>query len=153
MNSRHQIQPPSFRSVTCTCAAGREVVAALAWNASYVTLKSQGVPVAVLSPKEGDQTWVCGLVRVSGGEGPEERVYDFLNAELDPRSGKYFIEQYNYAHSNRRAFEMADPAKLEELGLSHSDEIFRNSVFLRDIASEEVRQKYNRMFEKVKFSG
>ena len=133
--------------------ASGEVVAALAWNASYVTLKSQGVPVEVLSPKEGDQTWVCGLVRLASAEGPEGRVYDFLNAELDPRSGKYFIEQYNYAHSNRRAFEMADPAKLEELGLSHPDEIFRNSVFLRDIASEELRQKYNRMFEEIKFSG
>jgi spermidine/putrescine transport system substrate-binding protein len=133
--------------------ASGEVVAALAWNASYVTLKGQGVPVSVLSPKEGDQTWVCGLVRIAGGEGPEDRVYDFLNAELDPRAGKYFIEQYNYAHSNRRAFEMADAAKLEELGLSHPDEIFKNSVFLRDIATEELRQKYNRMFEEVKFSG
>jgi spermidine/putrescine transport system substrate-binding protein len=92
-------------------------------------------------------------VRLASAEGPEDRIYDFLNAELDPRSGKYFIEQYNYAHSNRRTFEIADPAKLEELGLSHPDEIFRNSVFLRDIATEELRQKYTRMFEEVKFSG
>ena len=84
---------------------------------------------------------------------PRTACHDFLNAELDPRAGKYFIEQYNYAHSNRRAFEMADPAKLEELGLSHPDEIFKSSVFLRDIATEELRQKYNRMFEEVKFSG
>jgi len=132
-------------------AAG-EVVAGLAWNASYTTLKGQGLPVRYMNPKEGNQTWVCGLVRLKDGTGPEEKVYDFINAELDPSAGKFFIEQYAYAHSNRKSFEAADPARLEELGFAHPDELFRNSVFLRDIASEELRQKYNRMFEEVKLS-
>lgn len=132
-------------------AAG-EVVAALAWNASYTTLKAQGLAVRYMNPREGNQTWVCGLVRLKGGMGPDEKVYDFINAELDPSAGKFFIEQYAYAHANRKSFEIADPVRLEELGFAHPDELFRNSVFLRDIASEELRQKYNRMFEEVKLS-
>jgi spermidine/putrescine-binding protein len=132
-------------------AAG-EVVAALAWNASYVTLRDQGLPVRYMNPKEGNQTWVCGLVKLKDGRGPDDKVYDFINAELDPRAGKFFIEQYAYAHANRRSFEIADPERLVALDLEHPDDLFVNSVFLSDIDGEARRQKYNRMFEEVKAS-
>jgi spermidine/putrescine-binding protein len=132
-------------------AAG-EVVAALAWNASYVTLRDQGLPVRYMNPKEGNQTWVCGLVKLRDGRGPDDKVYDFINAELDPRAGKFFIEQYAYAHANRRSFEIADPERLAALDLEHPDDLFVNSVFLRDIDGEARRQDYNRMFEEVKAS-
>jgi spermidine/putrescine-binding protein len=132
-------------------AAG-EVVAALAWNASYLTLKGQGLAVRYMHPKEGNQTYVCGLVKLKGGQGPVDQAYDLINAELDPSAGKFFIEQYGYAHANRRSFEIADPAKLADLGLDHPDQLFENSVFLRDIASEALRQKYNQMFEEVKLT-
>jgi len=130
--------------------ASGEVAVALAWGASYVTLKSQGVPIAALAPKEGEQTYVCGLVRLKYSQAPDDVVYDFINSELAPETGKYFIEQFNYAHANRRAFDLVDKAKLAELDLSHPDDIFNNSVFLSSIATEELRQKYNKVFEDVK---
>jgi len=129
-------------------AAG-EVVAAYAWNSSYHALKSAGVPVAYMNPKEGILTWVCGLALIEGGSGDEEAAYFFIDAMLDPQSGKQLIEQFGYGHSNRKSFELADKNRLTELGLSDPDALFAQGVFLEEVPPP-TKEKYVRMFEEVK---
>ncbi len=38
--------------------------------------------------KEGLSTWVCGYVRLKGGEGPTDEAYDFLNAGTSTRASR-----------------------------------------------------------------
>lgn len=129
--------------------ASGEVVAAYAWNSSYHALKSAGVPVAYMNPKEGILTWVCGLALVEGASGDEETAYAFIDAMLDPQSGKQLIEQFGYGHSNRQSFEVADKNRLSELGLSDPNALFAQGVFLEEVAPE-TKEKYVTMYEQVK---
>lgn len=129
--------------------ASGEVVAAYAWNSSYHALKSQGVPVAYMNPKEGILTWVCGLALIEGATGDEQAAYDFIDAMLAPESGKALIEQFGYGHSNRESFELADKNRLAELGLSDPAALFAQGVFLEEVAPE-TKEKYVAMYEAVK---
>jgi len=129
--------------------ASGELVAAYAWNSSLVTLKKQGVPVAYMNPKEGILTWVCGLALVEGSSGDEQAAYDFIDAMIDPQSGRYLIDNDGYGHSNRKSFDLVKPERLEELGLKDPAALFKQGVFLEETAID-LKQKYISMFETVK---
>lgn len=129
--------------------ASGQLVAAYAWNSSAVKLKDQGVPVKYMTPKEGRFTWVCGLVLAAEGDGDEAAAYDFIDAVLAPESGRYFIEEFGYGHSNRKAFELASEQTLEKLGLSTPTEMFKRTVFQRPVPPA-YEQKYVRLWEAIK---
>lgn len=129
--------------------ASGEVVATYAWNSSYHALKSEGLPVAYMNPKEGILTWVCGLALVADAPGDEQAAYDLIDAMLDPRSGKELIEQFGYGHSNQRSFDVASPQRLEELGLSDPAGLFAQGVFLEEVPPA-TKEKYVAAFEEVK---
>lgn len=126
-----------------------EIVAAYAWNSSYHTLKSEGVPVAYMNPKEGILTWVCGLSLIANAPGDEEAAYAFIDAMLDPQSGKQLIEQFGYGHSNQKTYEIASPERLTELGLTDPAGLFAQGVFLEEIPPA-IKEKYVALFEQVK---
>jgi len=113
--------------------ASGEVVAAYGWNSSYAALKADGVPVAYAQPKEGILTWVAGLVLLNPPLGPVDAAYDFIDAMLSPEVGKYLIEAWGYGHSNRKAFEIADPAAAAAVGISHPDQLFSEGVFYEPV--------------------
>jgi spermidine/putrescine transport system substrate-binding protein len=97
--------------------ASGEVVAAMTWNQSPLGLSAQGVPVKFANPKEGALTWSCGLVLLK--DAPHvDRAYDLIDAMLDPRAGKYLIEEFGYGHSNAKSFEQIAEADLIARGLS-----------------------------------
>ena len=129
--------------------ASGEVVIAFAWNETYKRLKAQGVPVAYARPKEGIWGWCCGVVRVKGGEGDEQMAHDFIDAWLSPEAGKNLIEMYGYGHSNKKSFEIADPAVVENLGLTDPETLMASSVFFgpQDAAYDE---KINRLWEDIR---
>jgi spermidine/putrescine-binding protein len=108
-------------------AAG-EVVAAYAWGASFSALKKQGVPVAYMKPKEGVIGWIDGFIMMKDGPGKE---------------------QYGYAHSNRKAFDLVSPDRLKEIGIESKDDILSQGVFLQE-QKAETREKYVKMYEDVK---
>ena len=128
-------------------AAG-EVVAAYAWNSSYLNLKGQGVPVAYANPKEGIFTWCCGLTMLKNPVGNIEAAYDLIDAMLEPEVGKYLIEAYSYGHSNRKSFEIADPAAIDALGMQDPDELFTTGIFFEPLP-EELSVKYTEMFSEI----
>jgi spermidine/putrescine transport system substrate-binding protein len=96
--------------------ASGEIAAAYAWNGSYKRLRDQGVDVRYVTPKEGLLGYCCGLVRHAKAPGDEQAAYDFLDAMIDPEVGKVLMEQEGYLHSNKRSYDLADPAVVESLG-------------------------------------
>lgn len=129
-------------------AAG-EIVASYAWPSSLIALREQGVPVEYMSPREGTLTWVCGLMMLKDAPGDEQAAYDLIDAMTAPGSGAWLIENYGYGHANRKAFEMVDAARLDDLGMSDPAQMFEKGVFFQAISPEQ-RQKYIDMFEIVK---
>ncbi len=129
--------------------ASGEMVAGYAWNSAVVTLKKEGIPVSYMNPKEGILTWVCGLVRVKNAPGSEDAAYDFIEAMLDPESGRFLIDEYGYGHANEKSFELVSAERLAALGLSSPKALFAQGLFFDQIAPE-IREKLITMFEEVK---
>lgn len=129
--------------------ASGEIVAAYAWNETVKSLKEQGIPVKYAQPKEGIFTWLCGLTLLNTGKGDEAAAYDFLDAWLSPETGKYMIEEYGYGHSNLKAFEMADPAKVAALGITDPIQHLKNGILFEPVETT-LNTKYIKLWEEVK---
>ncbi|GAB0117804.1 extracellular solute-binding protein [Acidisoma sp. 7E03] len=89
-------------SVEQALASG-ELVAAMTWNASYVDLTKQHVPVAFMHPKEKMLTWACGMVVLKGAH-DLDKVYDFINARLADDAGEALVTNYAYGTANAEAY-------------------------------------------------
>jgi spermidine/putrescine transport system substrate-binding protein len=96
--------------------ASGELVAAMAWNAAYAPLKSSGVPVAFMKPKEGMLTWVCGLVILKNSKNIDA-AYDYINANVDPGSEEVLMKEDDYGGSLQAAFDAFTPQQLAGLSL------------------------------------
>ncbi len=129
-------------------AAG-ELIAAWSWNSSIIDLKNQGIPVAYMNPKEGIMTWICGFSLGSSGEAADGLVYDYLNAAMEPRAGKYLIEAYGYGHSNKNTYDLIDSEILESLGILDPVALMAQGNFYDEIPSD-IREKMIIKFDEVK---
>jgi spermidine/putrescine-binding protein len=129
-------------------AAG-EVVAAYAWAASASTLKSKGVPITYMTPKEGVVVWIDGFIMLKDGPGKEQNAYDYIDAWLSPETGEYMLGTYGYAHSNRKSFARVSPERLKEIGISSPEDLLARGIFLREMDAN-LRQKYIQMYENVR---
>jgi spermidine/putrescine-binding protein len=129
-------------------AAG-EVVAAYAWAASASTLKSKGVPIAYMTPKEGVVVWIDGFIMLKDGPGKEQNAYDYIDAWLSPETGEYMLGTYGYAHSNRKSFERVSAERLKDIGITSPTELLARGMFLREM-DPALRQKYIQMYENVR---
>jgi len=125
--------------------ASGEIVAAYGWNSSYAALKAAGHPVGYARPKEGILTWVAGLVLLNPAYGSLDLAYEFIDAMLDPEVGKYLIEAWGYGHSNRKAFDIADPAAIAAIGIEHPDKLFSEGVFYEPV-DQETAARYVQAF-------
>ncbi len=132
--------------------ASGELVAATTWTASYGNLKSEGVPVKWMQPKEGAMTWACGLcLQSSADEAKLDRSYDFIDAMLSPEAGVYEIMEWYYGHSNMKAFDQVSAEDLATRGYPTSvagiDAFLSAGIFQEPIGNEPALQE---MFEEVK---
>src|SRR3546814_4797642 len=72
-------------------------------------MQAEGHPVAMKrDAKEGLSTWVCGYSLLAGGQGNEEKVYDYINAFLDDDTAEYLVTEWGYGHANQAAMERID---------------------------------------------
>lgn len=127
-----------------------ELVAAMTWNASAVTLKKQGVPVEFMKPKEGMLTWTCGYVLLKDSTNVD-LAYDFINSRLEADSGKYLIENYGYGSSTKTSFDEVPKADLDRLQLpADPDVMLKSTIFTGPMKQNDDIAK---MFEKVKAGG
>lgn len=132
--------------------ASGEVVAAVAWPAVYSNLKAQGVPIAYMDPKEGVYSWITGFVRLKEAPGKEQNAYDYVDAWLAPETGKFLIEAYGYGHTNRKSFDLVDPAVLAEKGLGDPATVLAKAHATREF-EPGLRDRLIQMFEEVKSGG
>jgi len=129
--------------------ASGEMVAAMTWNSSAVTLKKQKVPVKFANPKEGALTWVCGAVMLKNAPHPD-KAYAIVDSMLGVGAGKYLIGENGYGHSNVKSFEQFDDKTLKGLGLSRNPmEILKAGKFMIPV-SQKANTRMNAEFEKIK---
>jgi spermidine/putrescine transport system substrate-binding protein len=129
--------------------ASGEVVAAYGWNASVALLGKQGIPMAMMKPKEGLLTWTDGLVLYKNRHASDDLAYEFINAYMAPEVGKFLMESYGYGSANREAFKIADGKRLAELGIDDPDGILNSSIFIKDI-QQDRQAAYHEVFDEVK---
>jgi spermidine/putrescine transport system substrate-binding protein len=129
--------------------ASGELVASVGWNTSVNTLRSQGVPVAYMQPKEGVLTWLDGVVHTTAGTADDQLVYDYMNAWISPEAGRYLIEEIGYGHSNRKSFDLVADERLAELGLDDPLGNLESGIFFQEIEGR-TREKYSTMVEEVR---
>ncbi|MFT8804416.1 MAG: extracellular solute-binding protein [Acetobacter aceti] len=136
-------------SVEQSLASGT-FVAAMTWNASAVTLKKQGVPVAFMRPREGMLTWACGFVFIEGMKN-KDLAYDFINSRLEAASGKHLIENNGYGASTSTAFAAIPAEKLKELELpANPEDMLKKTIFTGPMKQAE---ELGKMLEKIKAGG
>jgi len=123
--------------------ASGEIVAMYAWNSAYATLKSEGVPVEYMVPKEGLLTWVDGHVLTNSYVGSEEQRYDYIDATLAPEVGVFMIEEYAYGAANKKSFEMADRGIIETLGMQDPEATLSGSLWFQTVPPEIQRKLVN----------
>ncbi len=133
-------------SIEQAMAAG-EIVAGSTWNSSAAALKSQGLSVKFMNPKEGIMTWVCGLVLLK--EAPNvDKAYDLIDGMLAPDAGAFMIEDYGYGHANGKSFDLVSDDVIQAAGLSRDVEAFlKKGIFSKQFKD---RDAVTAMFEEVK---
>ena len=130
--------------------ASGELVAAMTWNSTYVSLKRQGVPVAFLHPKEKMLTWACGLVLMKDAKNIDA-AYDFLNAMASPESGVALMREYGYGTANQTAFNSVPAAERAAMAMPENPETaLRDTVF---VAPMDNRDAIAAAFEALKAGG
>jgi len=129
--------------------ASGELVAAMTWNASAVTLKAEGVPVAFAKPKEGALTWVCGLMMHKDAPHPD-KAHDLIDSLISVERGKIMIEEEGYGHSNQKAIESVSDEKLAELGLSRNPEDVLGAGKFMIPQTQDFETASNKEYEEIK---
>lgn len=129
--------------------ASGEMAAAMTWNSSAVLLQSEEVPVKFAKPKEGQLTWVCGIM-IHKDAPNLEKTYEMIDALLSVETGKFMINDYGYGHSNRKAFDEFDDETLKSLGLSKDPAAILAEGHFMIPQSQDWESRMNETFELVK---
>src|SRR3546814_20676777 len=78
-------------------------------------MQAEGHPIGMKrDTKEGLSTWVCGYSMLAGGEGDEQKAYDYINAFLADGTADYLVNSWGYGHSNQAAMDKNDSERSEE---------------------------------------
>jgi len=124
-----------------------EIVAANTWNDSYVALKTAGVPVRYMRPKEGIMAWVGGLSIVKGTP-HRDLAHEIIDAYLDPRARAYGMQQFGYASATAGGFGAVDDDTLTKLDLPRDPGAFLSKAVVQGPVRNYA--KVQKMFEDVK---
>ena len=128
--------------------ASGELVAAMTWDSSAVTLKGEGIPVAFANVKEGALTWVCGAMMHKDAPHPD-KAHDIIDALLSTESGKWLIGENGYGHSNAKSFDQFTDAQLTELGLSRNPVDILSAGKFQVPQNQEFETAMNKEYESI----
>jgi len=129
--------------------ASGELVAAMTWNSSAVTLKKEGVPVKFAKPKEGALTWVCGAM-IHKDAPNIDKAHDVIDAMISTDAGKWLIGDNGYGHSNLKSFDQFTAEELEGLGLSKTPSDILEAGKFQIPQTQEFESAMNKEFEQIK---
>jgi spermidine/putrescine transport system substrate-binding protein len=127
-----------------------EVLFAWAWNETFSTMSYEGHPIGMTrNMEEGSSSWVCGYSRLAGGEGSEDKFYDFINAWLEPQTAEYLVSYWGYGHSNAAAMAGMSTEDLAAVGLDSTEAHRANTLWQAPVPAE-LREKMIAEFELIK---
>src|SRR5690606_23168580 len=110
--------------------SGNEVDLAWGWNETFITLKGEGVPIAMnRETSEGISTWVCGYALMKDAPGNLDKAYDFLSAVNAPSESDYIVRTYGYGHGNGAGMAAIDPEVLKNGGYDDIDKFVDRALF------------------------
>lgn len=148
-------QRPLIRTYTDEVAsleqalASGELVAAMTWNSSAVTLRGEGLPVTFAKPKEGALTWVCGMMMHKDAPHPD-KAHDIINSLISYDRGRQVISEDGYGHSNGKAMASFTDEELAELGLSRDVNTVLGSGHFMVPQGQEFETASNTLYEEIK---
>lgn len=124
-----------------------EVLIAWSWPEGVTRLVEDGHPIKFKrDAKEGSSAFLCGFVNFKDGPGKEDKVYEFMNAWLQPESATQLFDAFGYGHSNKKAMDAMDQAKVAEAGLGPVDV----PVLMQAPLDQKFRARLVEEFEKIK---
>lgn len=127
--------------------ASGEVVISWAWNEVPTTLIGEGHPVAAnRNTTEGSSSWFCGYVNLVDGPNDEQKMYDFLNAWMEPRSAEYIVNEWGYGHGNQTAVTALGSEALDGVGLGATS----TPILAQSPMDVRTREGMIKEFEKIK---
>lgn len=130
--------------------ANGEITLAWAWNETPTTAKANGLPVDFnRDTEEGLSTWVCGFVKLANGEGNEDKLYDYINAQLEPQTAEYLVTAWGYGHANQAALDAMDEATLAEYGYDNLGAFVDKTLFQSPVPAD-LQERMNKEFERIK---
>ena len=129
--------------------ASGELVAAMTWNSSAVTLKKEGHKVKFASPKEGALTWVCGAM-IHKDAPKLDKAHDIIDSMISTETGKWLIGENGYGHSNIKSFDAFTEEQLVDLGLSRNPQDILGAGKFQIPQTQEFETKMNQEFEQIK---
>jgi len=107
-------------------------------------MPKEGMSIEVVEPL---QTWMCGLSMSANGNAPDDKVYDYINAMLDPASGEAMFDMYGYGHGNANTVNRIDPEKIVGTGLDDPVGLLERGVFYYAIPPATKSRLFQLWFE------
>jgi spermidine/putrescine-binding protein len=130
--------------------ASGEVALAWAWGETATQMQADDQPVVMKrDTEEGSSTWVCGYVKLKGGTGSEDRMYDFINAWLEPRTADYIVTAWGYGHANGAAMRAMDDQTLASMGFDDPS-AYTDKTLWQAPLEPALRERMIAEFEKIK---
>lgn len=124
-----------------------EVLIAWSWPEGVTQLVADGHPIGFQrEATEGSSAFLCGYVNFKDGPGKEDKIYEFINAWLEPRSADHLLQVFGYGHSNKVAMDAMDQEKVKEAGLGPVSV----PVLLQKPLPQGLRDRMVEEFEKIK---
>jgi spermidine/putrescine-binding protein len=130
--------------------ASGEVALAWAWGETATQMQADDQPVVMKrDTEEGSSTWVCGYVKLKGGTGSEDRMYDFINAWLEPRTADSIVTAWGYGHANGAAMRAMDDETLASMGFDDPS-AYTDKTLWQAPLEPALRERMIAEFEKIK---
>ncbi len=129
--------------------ASGEVVAAMTWNDSAVSLTGENIPVKFAKPKEGALTWVGGVM-IHKDAPKLDRAHDIVNEMLSFERGRYEISVDGYGHSNAKALASFTEEELQALGLSRDVAAVLGEGHFMEPQEQAFESASNTLYEEIK---
>lgn len=124
-----------------------EVQIAWSWNDSVALMRSENFPVGFQrEAAEGASNWFCGYVNFKDGPGSEDKVYDFINSWLEPRSAQGLLDGFGYVHTNEVGMAAIPSQELVDAFVSPID----GTLLSQTPMDNSMRERMLAEFEKVK---
>ncbi len=133
-----------FNEIQQLISSGDSWISANVWTDAYAILKSKGLPVKYITPKEGMIGWMCGYA-ISSKTKNLDMAYDYLNALLDPASHATYGDMYACGVSSSEALSLMDQEQVKLMKLDQLD-LQDRTVFYKSWTEKqrkEITERWN----------